>query len=332
MSINTESLYKEFNLTPPGEEGAKEQEPTTPAAAEGNEDPKGVNEQEPAKPADIEEPDDDRQVQEEGEDSEELEDPKSHAPGKEELTLEQRRANAARRRKQEQAAAIQAAVQQARQEEQGKSQDAMKNFIAGLGMVNNFTGKPITTVEEAMDWKRQMDADRANRELKAGKLTAETLEQIVGNHPAVQQAQAMVQQVQQQEESQRKAQEKQRIDGELQEIGKLAATLGKKVEGIGDLLTMEKAGDFKAYVDKGYSFLDAYKLAHEEEFVQAKAAAATQAAMNKSRGKEHLKGAGAAQGTGALTVPPEVMRMYRAVNPKATDAQIQAHYNKSLKK
>ena len=49
------------------------------------------------------------------------------------------------------------------------------------------------------------------------------------------------------------------------------------------------------------------------------------------QGKQHM-GQTKERGAGAVSVPAEVKEMYRALNPGATDAEIQAHYNRSHKK
>ena len=47
-----------------------------------------------------------------------------------------------------------------------------------------------------------------------------------------------------------------------------------------------------------------------------------------ARSKDHLQATGNARGAGAVSVPKDEMAMYRLLNPNATEAQIQAHYNK----
>lgn len=104
------------------------------------------------------------------------------------------------------------------------------------------------------------------------------------------------------------------------------------IKDVKDLLHMPTAKAFYEYVNKGLSFKDAFYLANRESLENQRAEAAKQQAMNNSRSKDHLSATGAgARGTGAVSVPAAEMDMYRRFNPDATEAEIQAHYNKSRK-
>ncbi|MGM9626952.1 MAG: hypothetical protein ACI3V4_02510 [Faecousia sp.] len=326
--ITEARLYEAFGLKAPEKDpgqGEQVQEPAAPASETAPADTgEGAQAQEPAEPA----PDDAAVISDNEPDSTgEPEDLGTER--KQPLTLEQRRENAARRRQQEQQAAIDQAVSNALTAEREKQAGQMKEFFAKAGMKNTFTGQPITTLEEFDSWKREFDIQQLNKSLKDGKLTAEQLNQVIASHPAVQQAQTMIRQNLQSQAQQQNAAEQERITAELAEIEKLSAQIGgKTIGGVQDLLTMPKNQQFRGYVAKGYSFLDAYKLTHMEELSNAKAEAAKRQAINNDRGKDHLTAVGNPRGSGAASVPADQMRMFRAMNPNATDAQIQAFYNK----
>lgn len=332
MSITEEKLYEAFGLEPPAAEpapdGANEQEPAAPVTEPAVE---GANGQEPAEPAEgTPEP--------EGADAEGAED--HHAqepeePGKQPMSTEERRANAARRREEERRAMTEKAVNDALNAERQKHAEDMKAFFTQMGIRNSETGEPITSMEEFWNWKRGFDSQQLDKDLKSGKASAEQISQLIASHPMVQQAQQIVQQNQaQQQETQRQqreqqeAAERERIDSDMAEIGKL----NPGIKSAADLLAMPKYETFKGYVGKGMGLLDAYKLTHMEELTEAKASAAAQQVRNNQRGKEHLTPTAAARGSGAQAVPANVMAMYRAFNPKASEAEIQAHYNKQLRK
>lgn len=243
------------------------------------------------------------------------------------LTPEQRKANAARRRQKEQQAAIDNAVADAVRKERERASTEMKDLFAKVGMKNTFTGQPITSMEEFQQWDQQYKADKLEKDLKAGKLTPEGLTQAISQNPVVQQAAEIVRQHEQEKQRQTQQADNARIEAELSEIGKMDAS----IQSVGDLLNMPNAKEFYAYVRKGYSFLDAYRLVNFEKLTAAKAEAAKQQALNNNRGKEHLNPVGNTRGNGAISVPSDEMALYRAFNPKATDAQIQAHYNKYKK-
>lgn len=247
---------------------------------------------------------------------------------KEPQTAAQRAENAARRRREEQKAAIDAAVERAVKAERERTKGEMEAFFARAGLKNTVTGKPITTLEEFEAWKRDFDADKLQKDLKAGKLTQETLRTAVEQTPALLELKRMQEKQAAEEEARRQKAAREQVDREIAEIHKLDPA----INAVEDLLAMENAKAFYDLVKKGNSFLDAYRLANFDRLTAAKAQAAKQQAMNNARGKNHLTGTGTPAGTGAATVPPEEMQMFHTFNPGASDAEITAWYNKHVKK
>lgn len=243
-------------------------------------------------------------------------------------TLEERHANAARRRQQEQQHAVDAAVAAARQEEQTKAAAAIKDLFEKTGMKNTITGEPITSMEELQAWQRDMRKAQIEKDLKAGKITPEVLNQMIEDHPMVQKANEISQQQETAQTQQAQAEARARIEGEIAEIGKMDPT----IKSVQNLLDMPKAKEFYAYVQKGYSFLDAYKLTHFEEITQRSAEAARQQAQAAARSKEHLTVTGNPRNAGAATVPAAEMQLYRMLNPGASEADIQKHFNNYQKR
>ena len=320
--ITEAKLYEAFGLTPPEETGAQVQEPAAPVAGAQNTEPaEGAQAQEPAEPAA-------ETVQPETEPSEgtpgasaagaKQEEPTGAPP----LSEEQRRANAARRRQQEQQAAIEAALQA----ERSQTAAAMDQVFAKAGLKNTFTGEPITNLDQFQQWNAKFEETRLQRELQSGKLTVEGLHQAMDQHPAIQQAQQMIQQNQAQQLEQQRAAQQAKIEGELAEIAKIDPS----IKGVADLLKMPTASQFREYVAKGYGFLDAFKLSNMESIANARAEAVKQEAMNNARGKDHLRATGNGRGTGAASVPPQQMALFRQGNPGASDADIQKFYNNYL--
>jgi len=84
-------------------------------------------------------------------------------------------------------------------------------------------------------------------------------------------------------------------------------------------------------VKKGNNLVDAFKLANYDTLTSSTAAASRQAAINAAQSKQHLSQT-TTRGAGAVSVPADVKEAYRAFNPNATDAEIQQHYNKYVKK
>ena len=328
MSITENSLYEAFGLKAPVQEPAAPAEPT-PA------DPvrEGVNEPGPAdqvqdgtEPTDN--PDDGVQTVQTAQDG--LQEPEGNGTGedgKPAQTEQQRRENAFRRRKAEEQARIDAAVQKARQEERDRSKAEMDAFFAGAKLKNTLTGEPITTMEQYRAWQEEFAADKLNRELAAGKLSPESLRKAIEDNPVVKQAQEIIRRSEAEQQTREQTAARERIQAELAEIGKIDPSI-KEVK---DLVAMPNFKEFQGYVNKGLSFKEAYFLVNRERMAQANAEAARQQAMNNARSKDHLA-ATAVQGAGAESVPRDVMAMYRMMMPKATEAQIQAHYNANKRK
>ena len=321
--------------------GAKEQEPAAPAPGAQEPEPQaepttgGAKEQEPAAPASQEEPPAQEEPEgtppaQEPEGGGAAEEPAQQKPDKahgQQLTEEQRKENAARRRREETQAAIDKAVQDAVKAEQDRSKAEMDAFFAAAALKNTLTGKPITNMEEFNEWKQAFDAAKLQRDLKAGKLTPEGLQKVIEQTPAMKQVQQIAQKQEEAARQQSEAAAKARVDAEIAEIHKLDPTISE----VKDLLKMPTAKEFYALVKKGNSFLDAFRLANYDRLTTAAAEAAKQQAMNNARSKDHLTGTGPQRGQGSSPVPPDEMAMFRLINPGATDAEIQAYYNKNKK-
>ena len=203
-------------------------------------------------------------------------------PSQGEMSLEQRRENAARRRRAETRAAIQEAVEA----ERTHTRRDVGQVLRDAALTNPADGTPITNLEQYRAFKQAQQAQPAPRP------------QV---NPAM--------------EAQ--------VAAELAQIRQL----NPNIRSVGDLLTMPRAKEFYQLVKRGNSFVDAYKLAHYDQLTQQAAAAARQQAQNLARSKGHLIAA-AQRGKGAATVPAPEMDLFRAFNPQASEAAIQAYYNK----
>lgn len=328
------TVYEALGLRAPEAEGENGQGVAAPAEVQPAEViPTGGNEQEPAEPVSGGDPVEVTPAGDgSGTEGEEPEGAGVQSP-------EERRANAARRRQEEQQAAINAAVAAARQEEQQKAAEALKNLFSQAGMRNTFTGEPITNQQEFEAWQTRFRNEQLQQQLAEGKLTVEGLNALVEEHPVVKQAKAaMATQTQAPANPQpqhgsaspsaaQQVVDEARIQAEIAEIGKLDPS----VKSLQDILKGPKAQEFYGLVQRGYSFLDAFRVANFDRLTEAKAQAARQQAVINDRGKGHMTGAGNSRGNGALSVPAAEMAMFRAFNPSATEADIQAYYNKYIK-
>lgn len=327
--MEEQQIYEALGVAPaqPEGEGAKVQEPATPAAQEPTTPTgEGAKEQEPATPApegttpaDVPTPAPNGQPA--------ATEPQQDDGGKEgaALTDEQRKEYAAQRRRQEQQDAINAAVNEALAKEKERSKAEWADFFKKANLKNTLTQQPINTLEEFNEWAAAFEAAKLQRDLKAGKLTPEGLEKAISNTPVMQRMKEITEREAAAKRESDMAAAKAKIDAELLEIQKLDPSIKETA----DLLKMPTAKEFYEYVKKGVSFIDAFYLANRERLAARTAEAAKQQTMNAARSKDHLNATGTARGTGASTVPADEMEMFKLLNPNATEAEIQAYYNKT---
>jgi hypothetical protein len=251
----------------------------------------GENEQETAEPAEPEDNED-----------------------KSKQSKEERSRNAAARRKAE----LDAAIEKARQEERDK---ALNDFLAEAGLTNPLDDdKPIKTIEDYRAYKAAYEADKLSKNLKSGKLTPEDLAKAVAETEPVKKLARLA------EETERlKAEAK--IQDELKQIH----ALDPSVSTVEDILKMDTSKEFYAYVQKGNSFIDAFYLANREKLSNKSQEIAKQKALTSARSKDHLAPHTKQRGQGSVPVPPDEMANFRVFMPNATDAEIQAYYNKYVK-
>lgn len=230
---------------------------------------------------------------------------------------------AARRRRQETRDAIDRALAAERE----KHKAEMNALFQAAGLKNTVTGTPITNMEELSAWKQASDTAHIHRDLEDGKLTPEGLDQAISNSPVMRRIMELVERGETARRERDMAAAQARIDTELQEIH----ALDPSIRTTEDLLSMPAAKEFYEYVRKGNTFLDAFYLANRQRLTREAAEAARQQTMNAARSKDHLHPAGTSRGSGASAVPAEELALFKLLNPEATEAEIQAYYNRSAK-
>lgn len=321
MELTESQIYEGFGLEQPAQQVEQSQEQPAEAGNQGQEEvPAESQDQQQERPdqEDVgqeqlrQDPETDQTQQQE-----QTNQTQEHRMG--EMSLEQRRENAARRRREE----TQAAINQALNQERERNDQAMKEFFAGAGLKNTLTGAPITSMEEYHAWKKDFDHAKLQQDLQSGKLTPEGLAQAIAQNPTIKQAEILVNKARMQAETAEREAMQAKIDAEIGQIHQMDPSINS----VEDLLAMPNADHFRQLVKRGNSFLDAYKLANYDQLTQRAAAAARQQAQNLARSKNHLT-AGSQQGAGAATVPARDLEMFRMFNPQASDSAIQEYYNK----
>ena len=307
MEITEEKLYAAFGVQQ--DAGEKESE-AAEQIEEDVEDEAEVNESDD-EPAEEQEP---------------VTDTESETEDAGEQSAEERRENAARRRQAERQAAIDAAVQAALEQQRQKYDAERQEFFEQAGVVNPFTNTPITNMDEFRAWREEQDNRKLQKELSSGKLTKETLEGIIDQHPAIQAARQA-----QEQEAARAAEEKQQrflqnVEEQLAEIRKTDPS----IQTVKDLMERPYSQAFYDAVQRGNNYIDAFYLATRGTQFNEVEEKARQSAINNLTGKNHLK-ATSVGGRAGATITPEERAMYRLFNPEATDQQIQRFQNKFKK-
>lgn len=229
-------------------------------------------------------------------------------------TPEENRKFAAARRKAEQER--DAAIAQART----AAQRALDESIRGLGIENPYTGRPITTKAEYDAWKRAEAQEKQQNIAEAAGMSQQEFGSFVENLP-------QVREYRQAAEAARQQQQKMVLEEQIGQIAKLDPS----IKGVEDLLKRPEYPQIYNYVKKGISIEEAFKLANYDKLTSSAGNAARQAALNAANSKEHLAPT-SQRGAGSVPVPADVKAQYKLLNPDATDAEIQEHYNRFHKK
>lgn len=318
-----------FGINAEGEEVTEPADPSADTTAQGE------NEQEPAEPAAVEEQEEttgeaEGGGQSTGEDSPEGQaaQPKQNPQGVRpaaQQTPEQNAQFAAARRKAE--AERDAAIAKARQEAQAETQRTIDEAFRNSGLTNPYTKKPITTKAEYDEYRARFEAEKKARILKKSGMSDEEFKQFVEGLPEVKQAKEAQAAAETAARQAREQQAKLKVEEQLKEISALDPTIKE----LKDLAKMETYPKFYELVKRGNSLTDAFKLANYDALTGRAAAASRQAAINSAQGKQHLSPT-TQRGAGAVSVPADVKAEYLAFNPDATDAEIQQHYNRYMKK
>ena len=316
MEINYGAL---FGIDQSGneQEAAEPAEPET--AQDEAEEAQGAEEQEAAEPAGEETQD---TAADGVEDDEQAAGEEHSDTGRTPQTPEQNAAFAAARRKAE--AQRDAAVEEARRSAQEEAKRLIDEAFRNSGLTNPYTQQPITTKEEYEAYRQRYNAERKDRVLKKSGMSDEEFDAFVSDLPEVKAAREAKAAAERAQQEANEAQARVKVDEQLREIGKL----NPNIRELKDLAAMETYPKFYELVKRGNTLVDAYRLANFEALTNSAAQATRQAAINSVQSKQHM-GATRERGTGAVSVPADVKEMYRALNPGATDAEIQSHYNRT---
>ena len=253
------------------------------------------------------------------EETEESEQPQAEAPEQEPKTDRDAQFAAARRKAE---AERDAAIAQAKED----AQKQVDEFFKNSGLMNPYTGQPITTRAEYEAYRERFEADQKAKLMEKAGITQEEFQAFVQGLPEVRAARQAKAEAEAAARQAREQEAKARVDEQLRQIRAIDPT----VKELGDLAKLDTYPKLYDMVKRGYSILDAYRLANYDTLTQRAAEASRKAAINSVQSKQHLK-ATESRGGGAIPVPDSVLEEYRVLNPGATKEEIQKHYQSYMK-
>lgn len=253
------------------------------------------------------------------EETEESEQPQAEAPEQEPKTDRDAQFAAARRKAE---AERDAAIARAKED----AQKQVDEFFKNSGLMNPYTGHPITTRAEYEAYRERFEADQKAKLMEKAGITQEEFQAFVQGLPEVRAARQAKAEAEAAARQAREQEAKARVDEQLRQIQAIDPT----VKELGDLAKLDTYPKLYDMVKRGYSILDAYRLANYDTLTQRAAEASRKAAINSVQSKQHLK-ATESRGGGAIPVPDSVLEEYRVLNPGATKEEIQKHYQSYMK-
>ena len=253
------------------------------------------------------------------EETEEPEQPQTEAPEQEPKTDRDAQFAAARRKAE---AERDAAIARAKED----AQKQVDEFFKNSGLMNPYTGQPITTRAEYEAYRERFEADQKAKLMEKAGITQEEFQAFVQGLPEVRAARQAKAEAEAAARQAREQEAKARVDEQLRQIRAIDPT----VKELGDLAKLDTYPKLYDMVKRGYSILDAYRLANYDTLTQRAAEASRKAAINSVQSKQHLK-ATESRGGGAIPVPDSVLEEYRVLNPGATKEEIQKHYQSYMK-
>lgn len=250
---------------------------------------------------------------------EDPEQPQTEVPEQEPKTDRDAQFAAARRKAE---AERDAAIARAKED----AQKQVDEFFKTSGLMNPYTGQPITTRAEYEAYRERFEADQKAKLMEKAGITQEEFQAFVQGLPEVRAARQAKAEAEAAARQAREQEAKARVDEQLRQIQAIDPT----VKELGDLAKLDTYPKLYDMVKRGYSILDAYRLANYDTLTQRAAEASRKAAINSVQSKQHLK-ATESRGGGAIPVPDSVLEEYRVLNPGATKEEIQKHYQSYMK-
>nr|DAF94921.1 MAG TPA: hypothetical protein [Ackermannviridae sp. ctkHJ36] len=183
-------------------------------------------------------------------------------------------------------------------------------------LVNPSTGDPIRSMDDyfaALD--AQADIQR-RQSLQQKGIDPKILDDAINNSPVIKQAKEAIQ-------AQREADGQRQFNEQMRQI----TALDGEFRTLGDLRNAPEFDTFNQLVMSNVDMVSAFKAAFFDRLAAKKSAAATQAAINTAKSKDHMAPIGGGNdASDGLT--DDIIAEYRKFNPKWTRDQIAAYHKK----
>lgn len=194
--------------------------------------------------------------------------------------------------------------------------------IAALNLTNPYTKEPIRNKADYDTYRAKVEEDRRAKLLKKAGMSEEEFTKLAAEQPEIKA------QLEEAREAKRQAAAA-AMNEQLRQIHELDPAINT----VEDLAKMPNYAEFYRFVKQNrLSLVEAYRLANMERLSERAAAATKQAAINAAQSKAHLEATKSrGKGGDVPAISAEVLEYYRAINPKATEAEIRADYARYLK-
>ena len=194
--------------------------------------------------------------------------------------------------------------------------------IAALNLTNPYTKEPIRNKADYDAYRAKVEEDRRAKFLKKAGVSEEEFAKLAAEQPEIK---ARLDEAQ---EAKRQA-----AAATMSEQMRQIHELDPAINTVEDLAKMPNYAEFYRFVKQNrLSLVEAYRLANMERLSERAAAATKQAAINAAQSKAHLEATKSrGKGGDVPAISAEVLEYYRAINPKATEAEIRADYARYLK-
>lgn len=208
--------------------------------------------------------------------------------------------------------------QRIQQERQAAKDEMVRQMYEG--QLDPYTNKPINSEADLQAYQqayqREQEQLTRNQMQQAG-LDPDILDRMIENNPKVKRAEQLTAQFE-------AAEGERKMNEAIKEI----SHLDPSITDVAALASHPNVLAFNEYVNRGYSLVDAFRLANFDQLTGKRAAAAKQQAMNNVNGKSHLTTTAGNAGGDDIVIDPQEMQMMKHAFPNLTHAQLVAKFKK----